>query len=86
MLLDFFDLQCVKLYWGITTKHADHDTDLALGVIDLADRTVKAFERTIGDIDDFANRKVDEVLWIFDAHAFFDFADFTVVHRCWIGT
>ena len=83
--LDLLDLEGVKLDRRVAAKHTDHDAELAFGVVYFGDSAVEALERTVDNIDDFANRKIDLVFWIFDTHALLDFGDLCVRNWSWLG-
>lgn len=62
LLLDAFYLQAVEFDGGFAAEHVDQHLELALGGIDLADGAVEAFERSVDDVHDLAQVKVDLVL------------------------
>src|SRR5690606_19486108 len=69
-------------YRGVAAEHTDHDAYLTLLGVNFANGAVKALERSVGDVDDFADLEVDLVLWIFYAHALLDLADLSLGNRC----
>ena len=78
-------LQCVKLNWGVSAEHADHNLELTLGGVDFGHRAVETFEGSVGNVDNFAFFEVDLVLRVLDAHALLDFGDFFFGDRCRCG-
>lgn len=82
--LSLLDLQAVELDRCFAAEHVDQDFELALGRVDFVDGAVEALERSVDNIDDFTDSKVNLVFRLFLTHALHDLFDFSIFDRAWI--
>src|SRR3954451_4126282 len=79
--LELFDLEEVKLDWGLAAEDAHQHLDLVALGVDLVDRADELGEGTVGDPDALALGECHAVLRRLDAHVPEDLLDLGLVER-----